>query len=112
MLAKPNRVVRADDFRMTMRRGRRVSAEHAVVYFASRTEADPSRFGFVISKAVGGSVVRNRLRRRLRAIGSELVDAGLSGSDIVVRALPGCASLDWATLHHEISAAIEKGTSR
>lgn len=112
MLAKPNRVVRADDFRMTMRRGRRVNAECAVVYLADRPAPGPARFGFVISKAVGGSVVRNRLRRRLRAIGSELVDGGFTGSDIVVRALPGCASLDWTTLHHEISVAIEKGTSR
>ena len=112
MLAKPNRVVRADDFRMTMRRGRRVSAEHSIVYLADRPGVEPVRFGFVISKAVGGSVVRNRLRRRLRAIGSELVDGGFSGSDIVVRALPGCGSLDWTTLHHEISVAIEKGTSR
>lgn len=112
MLAKPNRVVRADDFRMTMRRGRRVTAEFAVVYLADQEQSNPARFGFVISKAVGGSVIRNRLRRRLRAIGSELVDGGFSGTDIVVRALPGCASLDWTTLHHEISVAIKKGTSR
>lgn len=112
MLAKPNRVVRADDFRATMRRGRRVSTEHSVLYFADRPEVEPARFGFVISKAVGGSVVRNRLRRRLRAIGVELVDGGLGSTDIVVRALPGSASLDWTTLHHEITVAIQKGTSR
>lgn len=112
MLAKPNRVVRGDDFRMTMRRGRRVSATHAVVHLADRSEGEPARFGFVISKAVGGSVTRNRLRRRLRAISSELVGTGFTGTDVVVRALPGSGTLDWVTLHHEISAAIEKGTSR
>lgn len=112
MLAKPNRVVRADDFRMTMRRGRRVTAASTVVYITDRPVDEPARFGFVISKAVGGSVVRNRLRRRLRAIGSELVGHGFTSTDVVVRALPGSASLDWANLHHEITAAIEKGTSR
>ena len=112
MLAKPNRVVRADDFRMTMRRGKRVTSPHAVVYFADRVSASPARFGFVVSKAVGGSVTRNLLRRRLRAIGSELVATGTSGTDIVVRALPGSGQLDWATLHHEIATVVAKGTSR
>jgi ribonuclease P protein component len=112
VLAKPNRVVRADDFRMTMRRGRRVSAAHSVVFVVDQAASGPARFGFVISKAVGGSVVRNRLRRRLRAIAGEAVHNGLTSTDVVVRALPGCASLDWTTLHNEITVAIEKGTSR
>ena len=112
MLAKPNRVVRADDFRATMRRGKRVTSPHAVVYFADRAGAQPARFGFVVSKAVGGSVTRNLLRRRLRAISHELVESGTSGTDIVVRALPGSGQLDWTTLHLEIATAITKGTSR
>jgi len=89
-----------------------VSSEHAVVYLADRPTSEPARFGFVVSKAVGGSVVRNRLRRRLRAVSSELLVNGISGADIVVRALPGCGSLDWTNLHHEIATAIEKGTRR
>lgn len=112
MLAKSNRVVRGDDFRATMRRGRRLAAVHAVVFVSDRAEAQPARFGFVISKAVGGSVVRNRLRRRLKAISRELVDGGLTGTDVVVRVLPGCDRLDWANLHNEITAAIQKGTGR
>ena len=95
-----------------MRRGRRVTAPHAIVYLADRTSAAPTRFGFVVSKAVGGSVTRNLLRRRLRTIGRELVDTGIAGTDIVVRALPGSGQLDWSTLHHEIVTAITKGTSR
>lgn len=89
-----------------------MSAEHSIVYLVDSPGPGPARFGFVISKAVGGSVVRNRLRRRFRAIGNDLVDGGFSSTDVVVRALPGCASLDWTTLHHEITIAIEKGTSR
>ena len=112
MLAKPNRVVRAEDFRATMRRGKRVSTDHAIVYFAQRAGSEPARFGFVVAKTVGGSVTRNLMRRRLRAIGSELVVGGYTGTDVVVRALPGSEKLSWATLHGEITAAIEKGTRR
>ena len=112
MLAKPHRVVNAVDFRGTMRSGRRITTDHAVVYIARRDEAEPSRFGFVVSKAVGNAVVRNRLRRRLRAIAHELVEAGHGERDIVVRALPGSGELAWVSLHDEIVGAMTKGTGR
>jgi ribonuclease P protein component len=110
VLAKSNRVVRAADFRATMRTGKRFNAPHMVVYLRDREEGEPSRFGFVISKAVGGSVVRNRLRRRMRAISYDLVKGGSTGKDIVVRALPGSASLDWSALRSEIVANIARSS--
>ena len=94
MLAKANRVVRPEDFRAAVRRGQRRAIPEAVVYRLAR-EGEPLRFGFIISRAVGGAVERNRLRRRLRAIGREIVDGGHSGEDVVVRALPGSAQLSW-----------------
>lgn len=109
MLAHPNRVVRAEDFRATMRRGRRVTTDHAIVYFAPRAGSEPARFGFVVAKTVGGSVTRNLLRRRLRAISHELVANGYRGTDVVVRALPASAGLSWSSLHEEISTVIQKG---
>ena len=75
-----------------MRAGRPTLVVHAT------TGAVPqSRVGFVVSKAVGGAVVRNRVKRRLRhLVAAEL--AGTTGSsgdashDVVVRALPGAAT--------------------
>ena len=112
VLSKPNRVVRAEDFRATMRKGRRVATEHAIFYLTARAGSEPARFGFVISKAVGGSVDRNRLRRRLRAIAHSEVSAGFTGRDIVVRVLPGSASLSWTTLQQEMVDGIRKGTGQ
>jgi ribonuclease P protein component len=103
VLAKANRVVRPEDFRAAVRRGRRHASREAVVYRLAR-EGEPVRFGFIISRAVGGAVERNRLRRRLRAVGREVVDAGRSGEDIVVRALPGAAQLSWDELSGRMRA--------
>lgn len=89
-----------------------MTTEYAIVYLSQRAGAEPARFGFVVAKTVGGAVQRNQLRRRLRAIGRELVDAGYCGADIVVRALPGSASLAWGELRDEIAAAVERGGSR
>ena len=109
MLSKPNRVVRAEDFRATMRKGRRLSTAHAVFYFAPRSADEPARFGFVVAKSVGGAVTRNLMRRRLRAIGHEFVERGYRSTDVVVRALPGSEKLSWTSLHEEISTGIERG---
>jgi len=112
MLARVNRVVRPEDFRTIVRRGQRSSSPLAVYYRYERVPADPLRFGFVVSKAVGNAVDRNRLRRRMRAVGRELVEAGGHGVDVVVRALPGSAQRDWATLaadmHHELAGKVDR----
>jgi len=107
MLARANRVVRAEDFRTVVRRGRRSSSPLAVYYRLDRLPADPARFGFVVSRAVGGAVERNLLRRRMRAVGRQLVDAGAHGADVVVRALPGSAQQDWASLSADMHHALD-----
>lgn len=92
-----------------MRKGRRLTTDHAVLYFAPRPADEPARFGFVVAKSVGGAVTRNLMRRRLRSIGHELLGRGFSATDVVVRALPGSENLSWTNLHEEISTGIERG---
>jgi ribonuclease P protein component len=109
LLARENRLKSAEDFRSTMKFGRKVNSEHVVVYI-KRDEAQPSsRFGFVVAKTVGGAVQRNLVKRRCRAIARQaLAEPILSEDkfDIVVRALPGTASLDWNKLQTELLDAI------
>ncbi|MBC8646422.1 MAG: ribonuclease P protein component, partial [Thermoanaerobaculia bacterium] len=97
-MARANRVVRPEDFRTVVRRGRRSSTSLAVYYRLERDASDPLRFGFIVSRAVGGAVDRNLLRRRLRAVGRQFVDAGASGADGVVRARPRSAPQGGASL--------------
>ncbi|MEZ5189745.1 MAG: ribonuclease P protein component [Schumannella sp.] len=107
MLARANRVVRPEDFRTVVRRGRRSASPLAVYYRRARSEQDPVRFGFIVSRAVGGAVERNLVRRRLRAIGRELVDNGARGADVVVRALPGVAAAGWPALSADVHAMLD-----
>ncbi|WP_370454746.1 ribonuclease P protein component [Schumannella sp. 10F1B-5-1] len=89
-----------------MRRGRRTTTPIAVYHRIELGADHPARFGFIISRAIGTAVHRNRLRRRFRAIGRELVDEGARGGDIVVRALPGAAEQDWATLRDDMRGVL------
>jgi ribonuclease P protein component len=108
MLARANRVVRPEDFRSVVRRGRRSTSALAVYYRLQREPGDPARFGFIVSRAVGGAVERNLLRRRMRAVGRELVDHGATGADVVVRALPGSAQQGWASLSADMHDTLDK----
>jgi ribonuclease P protein component len=47
--------------------------------------------GFVVSKAVGNAVVRNRVKRQLRHIAGDRLDRLPAGSSVVVRANPAAA---------------------
>jgi ribonuclease P protein component len=59
------RLVRKAEFDAVYRAGKRRSSSHFTVFFRVN-ELPQSRFGFSIKKALGGAVVRNRIRRRLR----------------------------------------------
>jgi ribonuclease P protein component len=59
--------------------------------------SDERRAGFVASKKVGGAVVRNRAKRRLRAVWTELQDSCKGGTYVFV-AKEACASVDYKKL--------------
>ena len=106
MLAKANRLVRADDYRRLVRRGRKIATHHVVVYIAREPGLRPPRFGFIVAKTVGIAVRRNLVRRRLKAV-SLIVLPGLpAGTDIVIRALSGSAQAEWDNLLSEISGVL------
>ena len=109
MLAKTHRVVRAEDYRGTVRRGRRITSSSLVAYVLRRADDTPVRFGFIVSKAVGNAVTRNRVRRRLKAASFELLETITPGTDIVMRALPGSAQASWTTLQHDVRMSVERG---
>ena len=106
MLARANRVVLPADFRAAVRRGRRATTPSAVYYRLATDPVAPMRFGVIVSKAVGNAVERNTVRRRLKALGRGLVDAGLTGEDVVIRVLPGSASATWDSLSADMHAVL------
>lgn len=99
-------MVDAEDFRAVVRRGRRSVTPVAVYYRLERGIDDPLRIGIIVARSVGNAVDRNLVRRRYRALGRQLVEAGVHGSDLVVRALPGSAQRSWTALADDMTAAL------
>jgi ribonuclease P protein component len=69
---------------------------------------DVSKVGFVVSKAVGNSVVRHRVSRKLRHVARDRLDALPAGTSLVVRALPAAAEASSAELADDLDSALRR----
>ncbi|GAA2384112.1 ribonuclease P protein component [Streptomyces glaucosporus] len=124
MLPTENRLRRREDFAAAVRRGRRAGRPNLVVHLrrgsprpdsggltdphAAEGVAPPARAGFVVSKAVGNAVVRNRVKRRLRHLVRERLGALPPGSLMVIRALPGAGEADHEELARDLDTALQR----
>jgi ribonuclease P protein component len=73
---------------------------------------DAPRVGFVVSRAVGGSVVRHAVARRLRHLMRDRLTLLPVGSHVVVRALPAAASASSTELGRDLDAALDRALRR
>jgi ribonuclease P protein component len=89
--------VQRGDFDAVYRAGKRRTSSHFTVFFRAN-QLPVSRFGFSIKKALGGAVVRNRMRRRIREI-VRCHRAELPvGWDIVIHPKGGVGRAEFAVL--------------
>jgi ribonuclease P protein component len=108
VLPAAHRVTDAASFREATRRGRRASGATLVTHLLLPDVADEGlvRVGFVVSKAVGGSVVRNRVQRRLRHLVATRLPLFVDGAVLVVRALPAASSASSARLGRDLDRCL------
>ena len=113
MLPSENRLRSRTEFSDVVRRGRRASRSLLTVHLLTGPDiAAPVQAGLVVSKAVGGSVVRHRVARRLRHQLRPVVAGLPGGTRLVVRAAPRAADADSAALGSDLRAAVDRLVSR
>ncbi len=67
------------------------------------------RVGFTVTKKIGGAVVRNRMKRRFRALAREVVPArGIPGADHVMIGRSKGIERDFAQLRSELAGALDR----
>jgi ribonuclease P protein component len=113
------RLRRRADFTATVRGGVRSAAPAVVIHLrvpssgpADPASADPARAGFVVSRAVGSAVVRNRVRRRLRHLARPRLADLPGGSALVVRATPAAAAASGAELERQFDSGLQAALVR
>jgi len=95
------------DFSQAVRGGSRAGRELVSGHLLVRPGCDePARAGFVVTRAVGGAVVRNRVRRQLRHLARGYLGSLPAGSLLVVRANPRTATARQADLAADLDLVI------
>jgi ribonuclease P protein component len=90
--------------------GRRAATPGLVLLVRDRKDGDPlKRVGYTVSKKVGNSVVRNRMKRRFRELARELIPSrGHPGSDHVMIGRSSGIERDYSALRQDLTSALEK----
>jgi ribonuclease P protein component len=81
-----------------------------VLLVRPREDGDPTmRVGFTVTKKIGNAVVRNRMKRRFRALARELLpELGIAGADHVLIGRAGGIERDYADLTADLKRALKK----
>jgi ribonuclease P protein component len=81
-----------------------------VLLVRDRGDGDPlMRLGITVTKKIGGAVVRNRMKRRFRALAREILpQAGIAGADHVLIGRAGGIERPFDELRDELGKALAK----
>ncbi|HWV25798.1 MAG TPA: ribonuclease P protein component [Aeromicrobium sp.] len=112
MLPRDQRMTGSDEFSSTVRSGVRSAQPALVAHVVLGTNGGSTRVGFVVSRAVGDAVTRNRVKRRLRHLMRDRLDAVPAGSRVVIRALPSAADHESSDLGTQLDAALRRCGAR
>jgi ribonuclease P protein component len=111
-----HRLTRSRDFDAVYRQGKSVSTRFLVLYWFDRPEGhdEAPRVGIAVPRKIGGAVVRNKVKRRLRESWRAQVGRIPAGRDYVLVARPGLAeaaeSHGVAWLTERVGEALRKAT--
>jgi ribonuclease P protein component len=105
---KTSRLLRHADFEKVYKQGRRHFAQHMTVFYLSVENADRGlRVGFTVSKALGGAVQRNRMKRRLReAVRLKGLQHAVT-ADVVINPKRTLLDAEFTELEADIAKAFE-----
>ncbi len=102
-------IKKRSDF-LAANRGKRYATPGFVLLVKDRQDSQPDiRLGITITKKVGNAVVRNRMRRRFRALAQEmLAEKGKAGADHILIGRDGGIERDFGALRADMAKALEK----
>jgi ribonuclease P protein component len=90
-------------------KGRKAATHGLVLQALARDDNQPPRIGFTVTKKIGGAVVRNRARRRLKeAARLELASHPIGGVDLVLIGREGTRGRNFLDLRDDLRRALRK----
>ena len=106
-LAARQRIRKKKDFLVLYKKGHRYKSRYFSLIYS--TSALPfSRVGVVASRKVGGAVIRNKAKRRMRDLFRRNRDLLGTPVDVLIVAMPDMASATWAELREEFLRGVRE----
>src|ERR1700712_1377571 len=107
--AKPGRLKRRAEFLRVAASGRKAAVGGVVLQAMQRTDVQPARLGFTVTKKVGNAVIRNRTRRRLKEAARLLFNQRPApGYDLVLIGRDSTRKRNFILLQGDIRRALER----
>jgi ribonuclease P protein component len=118
--SRSGRLLKHSDFERVYKQGRRHFSSHMTVFYLRRAEGvspqdalpeKSSRVGFTVGKVLGGAVVRNRIKRRLREavrLRRSLLGGptGVCPVDVVINPKKSVLTLEFSVVLEEVGRAL------
>jgi ribonuclease P protein component len=102
VLPRKNRLTRSSDFQRVRSQGRSWS-DRLLVLLCAPNSLEVTRFGFSVSRRIGGAVVRNRIRRLMREAVRLQHDLIAPGWDVVFIARRGISGADYWAVEESVT---------
>ena len=99
------RLLRHADFERVYEKGRRLFSNHITVFYLRRERGMGVRIGYTVSRALGGAVDRNRMKRRLKEAVRQARIPSATPVDIVINPKKSLLKADFNGFVEEVSRA-------
>jgi ribonuclease P protein component len=105
----PGRLTKRPEFLRVASTGKKAAIGGVVLQAMPRADALPARLGFTVTKKVGGAVIRNRTRRRLKeAARLLLAEHPVTGVDLVLIGRDSTRKRNFIALQDDIRRALKR----
>ena len=103
------RLLKHSDFERVYKQGRRHFSPHMTVFYLRQAEGaeQTARVGFTVGKVLGGAVVRNRIKRRLREAVRQRRAVLQGPVDVVINPKKSVLTLEFSVVLEEVGRALE-----
>lgn len=105
---KSARILRPQQFRQTYDEGHKHACPFFVAFYRDRGDLEGARFGFTTPRALGKSVVRNRIKRRLRECVRLRRERFPYGFDMVFNPRKALLDAPWAEIERHVEKLLER----
>ena len=108
MLSKINRLTKKKDFEAVFKKGKSVKNSF-LIFKILNNNLKENRFGFIVSKKISNkATIRNKIKRRLRAIIAKELGGIKNYKDIIIIALPGIEKKEFSEIQSVITNFFKK----